>query len=284
MPRRFSKLNPHGVPWLPLALAALMPILVITFSGDLESLADLYAIGVVGAITVNLGSCTFNKALKMTWGERSFMGLTFVILFAVELSIAKTKPNALFFALCVLGLGLALRGYAQKRAGLRTLVVTGEMAAAITPGAMRSFRLNLASGQAIMVAARGFTPVLRYALEEARLREGILYVLYVKELAVALPSPLPSNGQARWQDDRQAAEIMYSMLELGQEYKVHIIPLYAISENPAATILDLSATVGVDILMLGSPNRHSMLHLLKGNVVTEVARSLPENIQLVIHG
>lgn len=284
MPRVFGKLNPHGVPWLPLVLAVLFPMLVITFSGDLESLAELYAIGVVGAITVNLGSCTFNKGLHMTWGERAIMGLTFAILFVVELSIAKTKPNALFFALCVLGLGLALRSYAQKRAGLRTLVVTGEMAAAITPGAIRNFRPNLATGQAIMVAARGLTPVLKYALEEARLREGILYVLFVKELAVALPSSLPANGQAKWQEDRQAAEIMYSMLELGQEYKVNIIPLYAISDNPAASILDLSATVGVDFLMLGSPNRHAMLHLLKGNVVTEVTRNLPENIQLVIHG
>src|SRR5947209_2957157 len=166
MPRPFAKLNVHGVPWLPLGIAVMLPILVITFAGDLESLADLYAIGVVGAITVNLGSCTFNKQLKMAWGERMVMGFTFLTLLAVELSIAKTKPNALFFALCVLSLGLGLRGYAQKRAGLKTLVVTGEMAAAITPGAVRTFRLNLDAGQAIMVAARGFTPVLRYALEE----------------------------------------------------------------------------------------------------------------------
>jgi len=36
--------------------------------------------------------------------------------------------------------------------------------------------------------------------------------------------------------------------------------------------------------MLGSPNRHSFVGLLKGNVVTEVAKTLPDNIQLVIHG
>ncbi len=284
MPKTFSRLNLHGVPWLPLTIAAVLPILVVAFSGDLESLADLYAIGVVGAITVNLGSCTFNKTLKMAWGERMVMGLTFLILLAVELSIAKTKPNALFFALCVLVLGLALRGYAQKRAGLRTLVVTGEMAAAITPGAVRRFRLNLEAGQAIMVAARGLTPVLRYALEEARLRQGILYVLFVKELAVALPSSLPAGKPVRWQTDRQAAEIMYSMLELGQEHQVPIIPLYVIGDSAAGTILDLSATMGVDILMLGSPNRHSLIHLLKGSVVAEVAKNLPENIQLIIHG
>jgi hypothetical protein len=36
--------------------------------------------------------------------------------------------------------------------------------------------------------------------------------------------------------------------------------------------------------MLGAPHRNKLVSLLKGNVVTEVARSLPENIQLVIHG
>ena len=284
MPRPFARLNRHGVPWLPLTIAVMLPILVVAFSNDLKSLADLYAIGVVGAITVNLGSCSLNKNLRLNWSERTIMGATFLVLLAVELSIAKTKPNALFFALCVIGLGLSLRSYSQKRAGLRTLTVTEEVAAVIAPERMAKFRLNLSPGQAIMVAARGLTPVLQYALEEARLRQGSLYVLYVKQLAVSLPSSLPETERPRWQTDRQAAEIMYGMLELGRQYAVPIIPLFAISEDPAATILDLAATVGVDILMLGGANRHSLVSLLKGNVVTEVAKNLPDNIQLIIHG
>ncbi len=284
MPKPFARLNRHGVPWLPLTIAVMLPILVVAFSSNLESLADLYAIGVVGAITVNLGSCSLNKNLRLNWRERAIMGSTFLVLLAVELSIAKTKPNALFFALCVIGLGLSLRSYSQKRAGLRTLTVTEEVAAVIAPERMAKFRLNLSPGQAIMVAARGLTPVLQYALEEARLRQGSLYVLYVKQLAVSLPSSLPETERPRWQTDRQAAEIMYGMLELGREYAVPIIPLFAISEDPAATILDLAATVGVDILMLGGANRHSLVSLLKGNVVTEVAKNLPDNIQLIIHG
>jgi len=284
MPRTFTRLNRHGVPWLPLVIAVALPILVVVFSDDLESLADLYAIGVVGAITMNLGSCSFNQGLKMRWGERLLMGATFVILFAVEGSLAKTNHNALFFALCVLSLGLGLRGYAQKRAGLRTLTLSEDVAAVFAPDTARRFRIDLAPGQAIMVAARGFTPVLKYSLEEARLRKGPLYVLYVKQLAVALPGSLPAAERPRWQSDRQAAEIMYGMLELGREHEVHIVPLYAISENPAATILDLAATLGVDMLMLGAHNRHSLVSLLKGNVVNEVAKNLPENIQLIIHG
>jgi amino acid transporter/nucleotide-binding universal stress UspA family protein len=284
MPRAFARLNSHGVPWVPLFIAAVLPTLVVAFSPDQISLMELYAIGVVGAITVNLGSCAFNRNLKILWYERGLMAVTFVVLFAVEMTLAKTKPNALFFIVCILISGFTLRSVAQRHAGLRTITVSREVAAAVAPETIPDFRINLNPGQAILVAARGMTPVLRFALEEARLRKGMLYVLFVKELAVALPGPLENSERPRWQDDPLAANIMYAMLEQGRQNEVQVIPLYAISENPAASILDLSATLGIDILMLGSPHRNKLVSLLKGNVVTEVARNLPENIQLVIHG
>src|SRR5881394_2406074 len=284
MPRPLARLNSHGVPCVPLFIATLLPVLVVGFSPDQQSLMELYAIGVVGAITVNLGSCAFNRTLKMLWYERGLMAVTFVVLFAVEMTLAKTKPNALFFIICILISGFTLRGVAQRHAGLRTITVSREVAAAVAPESIPDFRINLNPGQAILVAARGMTPVLRFALEEARLRKGILYVLFVKELAVALPGPLENTERPRWQDDPQAGKIMYAMLEQGRQNEVQVIPLFAISENPAASILDLSATLGIDILMLGSPHRNKLVSLLKGNVVTEVARNLPENIQLVIHG
>src|SRR5438477_785698 len=284
MPRPFARLNPHGVPWVPLFIAALLPALVVAFSPDQQSLMELYAIGVVGAITVNLGSCAFNKSLKMLWYERGLMAVTFVVLFAVEMTLAKTKPNALFFIVCILITGFALRALAQRHAGLRTITVSREVAAAVAPESILDFHINLITGQAILVAARGTTPVLRFALEEARLRKGMLYVLFVKELAVSLPGPLENTERPRWQDDTQAGKIMYAMLQQVRQNEVQVIPLFAISENPASSILDLSATLGIDILMLGAPHRNKLVSLLKGNVVTEVARSLPENIQLLIHG
>lgn len=284
MPGKFTRLNRHGVPKLPLICAMVVPILVVAFSSNLESLMGLYAIGVVGAITVNLGSCSFNKNLKLAWYERGIMTATFLILFAVELTVAKTKQDALFFACCVLIIGFGLRAYAQKRAGLTTLTVTAEVAARVAPEALPEFKLNLNPGQAIMVAARGINPVLKFALEEARLRQGTLYVLYVKEIAVAFHGPLQGPERPRWQDDRQAAKIMDAVMELGRQHNVSVIPLYVVSENPATTILDLSATLGIDMLALGSTHRSRLESLLKGNVVTEVAKSLPENIELIIYG
>lgn len=284
MPRSFVRLNPHGVPWWPLILALALPITVVTAATDLATLMGLYAIGVVGAIAVNLGSCTFNRHLHLALYERLVMGVTFVILFAVEFTIARTKPDALFFAVCVVGLGLALRGWAQRRAGLRTLTVSEHVAAAVAPDQVPPLQIELKPGQTIMVAARGLNPVLRFALEEARLRQGSLYVVYVKEVAVAMPAPTATTTQPRWQDDRVARQIMYRMLELGREHEVPVVPVYAVSDAPAATILDLAATVGVDILVLGTPHRTALVSLLKGNVVTAVAKNLPVNIQLLIYG
>ena len=284
MPKSFARLNGFGVPWIPLGLAVLLPLIVTAVAEDLEALAGLYAIGVVGAIAVNLGSCTFNKRLALRWYQRGVMGVTFLVLFAVELTIAKTRQDALFFACIVIASGLALRAWAQRRAGLRTLTVTEQVAASVAPEIQPEFRLNLNSDQIILVAARGMTPVLRFAMEEASLRKASLYVLYVKELAVTLPSALPGGDPPRWQADKQALAIMYPMLELGRQHDVTVIPLYTVSENPATTILDLTATLGVDLLILGATHRRTLVRLLKGDVVTQVAHNLPENIQLLIYG
>ncbi len=284
MPKSFTKLNNHGVPWTPLIIAVCLPFILTCITDDLDSLADMYAIGVVGAIAVNLGSCWYNKKLGLSGYERFIMGVTFLVLFAIELTIAKTKPAALFFAVIVVGIGFALRAYSMKRAGLQTVTLKRELAEAVAPEKWENLKINLDSEQSIMVAARGITPVLRFALEEARLRRGALYVVYIKELAVNLPARIETTERPRWQDDRRAAEIMYGMLEMGRENDVRVVPVYSISDNPALSILDLSATLGVDILVLGAPHRQTLAALLKGNIVTEVAKNLPENIQLIIHG
>ena len=45
----------------------------------------------------------------------------------------------------------------------------------------------------------------------------------------------------------------------------------------------IAATLGVDLVMLGSSHRASMARLLKGNDIERVASNLPDNIELVIH-
>src|SRR5437660_3460354 len=284
MPPHFKRLNRHGVPLYPLLIAVGLPVIVLMTATNFQSLAGLYAIGVFGAITGNLGSCTFNRAIGFTWYDRVLFGITFTILFCVEITLARTKPDALFFVVCVLGIGLALRAWTQKRAGFTTLTVTHQAPAMAPPTLAATMQPRMEEGQKIMVAARGITPVLSFALDEAQLRKATLCVLYVKEIAVYYAGGPTVRGRARWQDDPEAQAIMSLMLKLGAERDICVLPVYAVSEDAAATILDLSATMGVDFLMIGATQRHALANLLRGSVATNVAQQLPDSIQLVIYG
>ncbi len=285
MPRQLARLNKHGVPKIPLFIAVGIPILILAVTKQFEGLAGLYAIGVVGAITVNLGACTWNKRLGLKWYERAIMGLTFTVLFAVELTIAAdTRTGALFFAVCVLGVGYGFRAYSHKLSGLKTVTVSRGVAAMVTPDLASALQPRLEEGQKIMVAARGITPVLGFAMDEAQLRKAVLCVLFVKEIAVYFSAAPIGLGRAKWQNDPEANAIMSLMLKLGEERGVCVLPVYAVSENAAATILDLSATMGVDYLMIGASQRTALIHLLRGSVVTSVAAELPDEIRLVIFG
>lgn len=284
MPKPLTKLNRHGVPLYPLMIAAGLPVVVLMLTSNFESLMHLYAIGVVGAIAVNLGSCAANWQLPMKLSERVVMAATFLVLFAVELTLAKTKPEALFFVVCILGVGLGFRAYSHRISGLQTLTVPRDVAEIVSPETLAKLRPKCREGQRIMVAARGATPVLRFALDQARMMKATLCVLYVKEVAVFLADVSPAEGKPKWQNDPHAAAIMSLMLKLGEENGIDVLPVYAVSTDPATTILDLAATLGVDYLLLGAAHRFSMAKLLKGDVVEKVARGLPEDIQLIIYG
>jgi hypothetical protein len=128
IPHQFTHLNRHGVPWIPLIATVTVPMLVLIIVGDFRGLVGLYTIAIVGAILVNLASCALNKNAAVKVYERVALGVTSLVLFAIELTLAKTKPDGLFFVLCILGAGLLLRAYSHKLSGLRTLTVTRDLA------------------------------------------------------------------------------------------------------------------------------------------------------------
>ena len=109
LPDTFLLLNRFGVPWVGLITATILPVVVLNIDDKVEGLAALYAIGVVGAIAINLGSCAFAKSIVLKPFERITMKGTFFVLAAVWITIALGKLYALLFVAIVLGFGLALR-------------------------------------------------------------------------------------------------------------------------------------------------------------------------------
>ncbi len=283
LPKNFTKLNRHGVPIIPLLVSVAMPITVLLIAPGLEALAGLYAIGVVGAIAVGLGSTAFNRALPIGWPLRIFMGATFLLLCTVWLTLAHTKPDALFFVTCVLILGLGLRAWSQKHKGITSITVPENIAAMVESMDLEKLKPKPQEGGKILLCLRGVTPALTFAIETAKSRGATLYVLYVREVAVAFGASA-SGEKARWQDDPEAALIMKTACSIGEEVGVPVVPIYAVASRADTAIVDVAATLGVDELFLGASGHSALARLLYGSVVQQVIRHLPDDISLVIRG
>jgi len=275
LPPGFQKLNKFGVPTLGMAVATLIPMLLVVLVSDMAALADLYASGVVGAIAANLGSTSTDKHVGLTRFERGLMFGTFLLMAAIEISLFVDKPHARVFAVTILAVGLILRGLAAERAAKKqraaTLPATRTIEAAPRSPAMESVR------EPLICAVRGIGRTLDFALEEARETARPLYLLFVREQAVITPE----DRERKWQQDPDAHQIFeYARANAG---KVALIPCYAVSDSAADTIVDVAATTGASRLILGSPQRSALLNLLRGNIIRHVSQLLPDNIHLLVY-
>jgi nucleotide-binding universal stress UspA family protein len=109
LPHAFALLNRYGMPVLPLVIGAVVPAVVVLIFPDVTALSGLYAIGVVGAIAINLGTTSTNRELPLRAYERTLMLVLTVVMIAIEVTISVVKPEARGFALIVLVAGLAGR-------------------------------------------------------------------------------------------------------------------------------------------------------------------------------
>src|SRR5207249_505966 len=79
-------------------LATVVPMLLVIIVKDMSGLADLYAVGVVGAIATNLGATSTDRKLSIKTWARTLMFGTFLVMAAIEMSLLIDKPNARYFA------------------------------------------------------------------------------------------------------------------------------------------------------------------------------------------
>jgi amino acid transporter/nucleotide-binding universal stress UspA family protein len=275
LPHPFTQLNPLGVPWLPLIVGTILPVIVLNLEDSVEGLGHLYAIGVVGAIVINIGSTAFAKSIELSRHERIVMKLTLVILALVWTTIATTKLPALVFVTVVVGAGLLVREFTSRRQAVAPATTPVKPEPAAVPSAVNQPAPQFL-GQFILVAARGWTPALQFAVEETRVRAAQLLVLYIREVAVSI------DMRADWKDDPYARDL-FTRLE-AESKGLRVNRLYSVSDSPADTIIDIAATFGVDSVVLGGSRRATLVNLLKGNIVTRVAANLPESMHLIVIG
>ncbi len=280
MPAIFQRLNKWGVPSLGLALATIVPMLLVILVKDMAGLADLYAVGVVGAIATNLGATATDRKLSIKAWERTLMFSTFIVMASIEMSLLIDKPNARYFAVTILAVGLVLRGLVQERRmkkEVRPPLVPERMDVDLAAPARESAVGPAIGGEAILCAIRGTGRTLDFALREARKTGSRLYLLFVREQAFMTEQ----DAKRKWQDDEEASRVFNEAKQKAGDQP----PLfaYAVSPSAAETIVDIAATLGASRLILGAPQRNALINLLRGNVIREVSHSLPEEIDLLVY-
>ncbi|MBV9617866.1 MAG: amino acid permease [Verrucomicrobia bacterium] len=281
LPGIFHRLNKWGVPSVGALVATIVPMGLVVLVRDMAGLAELYAVGVVGAIATNLGATSTDRKLSIKGWERTLMFVTFLVMAAIEVSLLIDKPSARYFAITILLIGLLLRALVLERrmkkgsapVQSRTLPVD-VTAAAPAPAEPEG---SAFTGEAILCAIRGTGRTLDFALREAKQTGRRLYLLFVREQVFITEQ----DRKRKWQDDPEASAVFAEARQKADDQQ----PLfcYAVSPSAAETIVDVAATLGASRLILGAPKRNALINLLRGNVIREVSSSLPEEIDLLVY-
>jgi len=286
LPAIFQRLNKWGVPSWGMALATIVPMLLVLMVKDMAGLADLYAVGVVGAIATNLGATATDRKLSIKAWERTLMFGTFIVMFAIEMSLLIDKPNARYFAVTILAVGLILRGLVQERRMKKEaqavpervgVELTPAAAAAAEPATPTPAAAGNLAAESILCAVRGTGRTLDFALREARETGRRLYLLFVREQ----PFMTEQDTKRKWQADPEASKIFGEAKAKAADQP----PLfcYAVSPSAAETIVDVAATLGAARVIVGAPQRNALLNLIRGSVIREVSHLLPEEIDLLVY-
>ncbi|MFZ4115633.1 MAG: universal stress protein UspA [Chthoniobacterales bacterium] len=300
LPPVFAKLNQFGVPYFSLIVMTLIPAALVLLVGDISGLAELYAVGVVGAIATNLGATSTDRKLVLKTHERLLMFVTFAILVAIEITLFVEKPGARVFAVTILAVGLIMRGLAREHSARKAARAKGKghqlhhHKVAQVPIASQELASSTAKtrslqkhsfqhptqhhGGPILAAVRGLGKTLDFAVSEAQETGRPLYVMFVREQPVIAPG----DRKRKWYDDTEAKEIFESLQTKGLGEM--ILPCYTISDSPPNAIADLASTIGAERVIIGASQRGTLITMLRGDMVSTLSKMIPEDMYLVVCG
>src|SRR5437764_1384871 len=167
---------------------------------------DVNALGAVGAIATNLGATATDRKLSIKLWERTLMFATFVVMAAIEMSLLIDKPNARYFAVTILAVGLILRGLVLERRmkkETKPALIPERLDVDLAAPAREPVAMPVIGGEAILCAIRGTGRTLDFALREAHQTGSRLYLLFVREQ----PFMTEQDSKRKWQEDEEASRI-----------------------------------------------------------------------------
>jgi amino acid transporter len=272
LPPVMQSLNRFGVPWVPAYIAAAVPALVLIFSHDLESLAALYAIGVIGAVAINISLCALHPRLRRM-RRKVPMGTIAVILLAIWITLAFTKLHALLFVAIVMTIGLTARGatrWLAERKGKLSLLRQA-IAEQLTPEALAKPR--------ILVGTYGSEALAPTALALAREHGAALVTCFIRQVSLSYKY----EGEAMSIDTDLAAQKTFQrFLEMGHEFNVPIIPVYDHGPDAVILLAEAAAMNGCERVLIGTSRRGVIYHLVKGSFQRRLETLLPPEIPVQV--
>lgn len=277
LPPVFSRLNRFGMPWIGLAVATAIPMLVLALEHDIEKLAALYAIGVVGAIAINLSACTTNKGISLSRAERATIAIAAVIMVFVEITIIYEKHHAVIFALCVLAIGMSARAVGKWVESRRVIAPEILGLNVLTLEEARDLMPLYCGSTLVAVKAAGASGLIDEAAVHAKGKgEKVVYTIFVEEKPPGWAYPTevePSD---------EAVKILNEVVQLFEAKGITAVPLWNLGHEPGMIIVKAAKELNLDTVMIGTTKRNAVERLLKGEVLKSITEQLPQEKHLVI--
>ncbi len=264
LPSQFKKVNSFGIPYLPLILTALIPMILVVSLKNVADLADLYAVGFVGAIAMNLASTATDFTLPLRRWERVFMLFVALVMTAIEITLLIDKPKALLFVVIIMIVGLSLR-WITKRAKKEEVIQLPSDKLWDEP-----FREG-----AMLCVVTELSKALKTAVAQSNESNTPLNILFVHEQEIISEKDLEKRGAT---DKKRERVIQY----VRENANLNLVRFhYSVTDSLVDIAVAYALHLDVHHIIIEKP-KEKWLQTLRGKPLRHLLQILPSGIRLTI--
>jgi amino acid transporter len=274
LPQFLVKLNRFGVPWVPSLIAAAVPMLVLVISHDLTSLAALYAIGVIGAVAINVTLCATHPRLRRMHRKLPML-LLGIVLLIIWVTLALTKLHALIFVTIVMIVGLSARAINKKITQRK-----GPRPSLLRQAIMEQLNADTLAKPKILLGTYGSEALAGAALRQAQDSDAALVVCFIRQ--VNLSYKYESERKPTIETDAAALKTFSRFLEAGHDMGVSVVPVYDTGPDAAELMAENAAIYGCERVLIGTSRRGALYHVIKGSFQRKLESLLPPEIPVQV--
>lgn len=282
-----------GTPHFAIALAAAVPIgVLVATGGEIGTLGDLYAFGLLGAFFLSSISLDRVRIAEGRTGPLFWLGTATTGLVVVAwITNLFEKPHATLFGgsltAAMMIYGFVLRGDIglRRRRGPTVTTEEAERIAAGKPAAAQI--LTLAEAVDLQPTYAPRTLVCLRGPNQSLLEEAANHVAGTKEndIAVLFVEEVPGLFVPR---DTEPSAYARAVLEEAVEWLNArggtAVPIWRLAQDAGEAIADVSAALGVKAILVGTSQRGTLWRLLRGSVIGRLITRVPRETRLVIVG